>query len=352
MSDDTSLEEAFRAGLQRRADDADTSVDLLGPVRRDARAQRRRRFTVASGAGLVAAALVTGFVVQHASDGPDAPDGATVLDNDEPLPTAWRLEAWHGLQVEVPADWAWGSAPLESNGETLRCGGPDSDTPYVGRPVFASDACEMAKYLQPNAPYVWLGAPVEVGTVDVGNGLVQTTVEVEGTTLTVAARSQNLVDHVIASAQPTAGCKPTLPKAPTVTFMLIEGLADPQSARVCAYAPREERVESGPYDLVYATELDTAHATAFHAGAYDGGLESTSEFCATSTGERVLITVSGRDPMAGGSSVVTQDLVVDPGCREVSGSPGMISPLGNAGMSAWTVDGLPVTLYGLIGPQG
>ena len=44
--------------------------------------------------------------------------------------------------------------------------------------------------------------------------------------------------------------------------------------------------------------------------------------------------------------------VVDPACREVSGSPGMVSPLSEAGMDAWAQGGLPVTLYGLIGPMG
>lgn len=349
MSDDTSLEETFRAGLQRKADDADTTGDLLGPARVAARGRQRRRLLVTGAVGLAAAALVTAVVLQD-TDGPDGPDGTTVLDNDEPLPTEWRLEAWHGLQVEVPADWAWGSAPVESVGESLRCGGPDGDEPYVGRPVMASDLCVMSKFFEPNAPYVWLGAAVEPGTVDVGNGLVQTTVEVEGTTLTVAARSQNLIDHVIESAQPVAACKASLPKAPTVEFMLMEGLADPQSALVCAYAPRDT---ASLYDLVYATELDTAQATAFHANAYDGGFESSPEFCGTSTGERVVVTVTGRDPMGGGgASTLAQDLVVDPGCREVSGSPGMVSPLSDDGMDAWAVDGLPVTLYGLIGPMG
>ena len=32
MSDETDLEDEFRAGLQRRADDVDTTVDLLGPA--------------------------------------------------------------------------------------------------------------------------------------------------------------------------------------------------------------------------------------------------------------------------------------------------------------------------------
>jgi hypothetical protein len=350
MSDDTSLEDAFRSGLQRRAEAADTAVDLLGPARSGARARRRRRFAVTGAVGLAAAALVTAVVVQNAG-GPDGPDGTTVLDSVEPLPTEWRTEAWHTIQVEVPADWAWGSAPVESGGESLRCGGPDEDVPYVGRPVMASDVCAMAKHLEPTAPYVWLGADVEPGTVEVGNGLVQTTVEVEGTRLTVATRDPRLTDLVIRSAVPTRACRPQLDRAPTVETMLIEGLAEPRSALVCAYAPREERDESGPYDLVYLAELDAAGAAAFHAAAYDGGTESSPRFCASSTGERVLVTVNGVDPMGGGFEV-SQDLVVDPGCREVQGSPGMVSPLGDAGMDAWAVGGLPVTLYGLIGPMG
>ena len=53
-----------------------------------------------------------------------------------------------------------------------------------------------------------------------------------------------------------------------------------------------------------------------------------------------------------GSSDVTQATVVDPFCHEVSGSPGMVTPLSDEGMDAWAQDGLPVTLYGLIGPMG
>ena len=43
MSDETRLEDEFRAGLQRRADDVDTTVDLLGPATTAVRRGRRRR---------------------------------------------------------------------------------------------------------------------------------------------------------------------------------------------------------------------------------------------------------------------------------------------------------------------
>ena len=58
----------------------------------------------------------------------------------EPLPTEWRTEAWHGLQVEVPADWAWGGCAdrrlRDGRHSRLTDGAVDCETtPYVGRPV-------------------------------------------------------------------------------------------------------------------------------------------------------------------------------------------------------------------------
>jgi hypothetical protein len=347
MSDeDTGLEEAFRAGLEHRAAEVDTSVDVLAPALTAARAQRRRRRVAGGAAGLAAAVLVTAVVVQN-TGGADGPDGVTVLDDQEPLPTRWRVEAWHGLQVEVPADWAWGSAPLESAGEMLRCGGPDDPQPYVGRPVMASDVCMMMKHFEPTQPYVWLGADEEPGTKDVGHGLVQKTVEVQGTTLTVAARSQGLIDHVIDSAAPVSTCRASLDEAPEVESMLTEGLRDPSSARVCAYR-REEGAST--WELVYATTLDAAQATTYHSQVYDRGREWAPDFCDTYVAERVLVTIVGDDPY--GNTEVTQDTVVDPQCGEVSGSPGMVSPLSAKGMRAWSQNGAQVSLYGLIGPMG
>ena len=53
MSDETSLEDEFRAGLQRRADDVDTTVDLLArPGRRSRTRSPPRRGSPAPSAWL------------------------------------------------------------------------------------------------------------------------------------------------------------------------------------------------------------------------------------------------------------------------------------------------------------
>lgn len=354
MSDETRLEEAFRAGLQHRADDVDTTVDLLGPATSAARGQRRRRYALTGAVGLAAAALVTALVVQNAG-GRDGPDGAQVVDRDqsEPLPTEWRTETWHGLQVEVPADWAWGGAPDACGvGPVLGApygerGGVDHETtPYVGRPVSNTDDCGNVDQA-PQADSVWLGPDWPVGVEELPDGYVRTTVDVDGTRLSVTTDSPALSQHVLASARRAEVCEPILDSAPTVESMLTEGLRNPTSAEVCAYR-REPGAAS--WDLVYATRLGEQDATTYHAQVYDGGFESAPDFCGGGQDERVLITVTGDDPY--GSTDVSQATVVDPACREVQGSPGMVTPLSEAGMKSWSQNGLQVTLYGLIGPMG
>ncbi|GAB3258989.1 hypothetical protein [Nocardioides dilutus] len=364
MTDDTRLEDAFRVGLQRHADGVDTNVDLLGPARSAARGRRRRTW-VAGSVGLAAAALVTAVVVQDAG-GPDGRDDSQVVDREpsDPLPTEWRSEVWHGVQVEVPANWGWGTAPISMSFDPrsrLLCGGPggmvradgkrlvnpEEGTPWVGRPVMLSDLCLGEPYPEPKAPYVWLGATLPAGTADVGNGFTQETVEVNGTTLTVATDDPALRRLILDSAGSPDGCEASLGAAPVVDSMLMEGLRNPSSAQVCAYR-REEGAST--FDLVYATTLDDEAAADYHAQVYDGGFESSPEFCGRGGDERVLITITGEDPY--GADEVTQATVVDPECREVQGSPGMVSPLSDAGMAAWSRNGVQAVLRAFIGVLG
>jgi hypothetical protein len=365
MSDETRLEDAFRAGLQRRAEDVDTNIDLLGPATKAARGRRRRTW-VAGSVGLAAAALVTAVVVQNVGTDTDQDAvGRPEADRPgEPLPTEWRTETWRGVQVEVPADWGWGTAPTTMSFDpqtALLCGGPGAlvgadgghqvnpvrDEPWVGRPVMASDDCLAPPYPAPEAPYVWLGAALEPGSVDVGAGYTQETIEVDGTTLTVATADRALRQRILDSATPIEACAAALEDAPVVDSMLTEGLREPSSAQVCAYR-REQGARS--WDLVYATTLGEEDAATYHAEVYDGGFESSPEFCGEGADERVLITITGDDPYGG--SEVSQATVVDPACREVQGSPGMVTPLSEAGMEVWSQNGLKVTLHALIGPMG
>ena len=368
MSDDAGLEELFRSGLQRHADDARTDVDLLGPARAAAATRRRRRWAVTGGVGLAAAVLVASVVVQDPS-APGRPDGHApqVVDEgpQEPLPDRWRTETWHGMSVEVPADWGWGVAPttMSSGGDEQHlCGGPGAlvdstgrdlvnpvDTqPWVGRPNMASDLCVRSSVPDAKAAYAWLGAAIEPGTVDAGNGYTQETVEVAGTTLTVGTRDPGLRARIISSAGPAdPACAASLLTAPEVRSMLTEGLRDPSSALVCAY-----RLERGAatWDLVYATTLGAEDAAAYHSQVYDGGREWSPDFCESTLDERVLVTIVGADPY--GDSELTQDTVVDPRCGEVSGSPGMVSPLSPAGMKAWSRNGAQASLNSFNGWLG
>ncbi len=69
-----------------------------------------------------------------------------------------------------------------------RSGGPVRDertVPYVGRPIVLTDVCQIYPFIgpdtdPPSVPSVWLGADVEVGSDDLGDGWVRETVEACG----------------------------------------------------------------------------------------------------------------------------------------------------------------------------
>ena len=111
---------------------------------------------------VVAVAGVTAVV--QSGDGPGPSDDHTATEPTFAPVTEWRPESWHGLTVDVPADWGWGTAPIKLAGDEqqLLCGGPGENAgPWVGRPIMLSDACQGAPFQQPEASYVWLGAEVE-----------------------------------------------------------------------------------------------------------------------------------------------------------------------------------------------
>jgi hypothetical protein len=179
----------------------------------------------------------------------------------------------------------------------------------------ASDACTGVDDTTPSAPYVWFDV-LPVGGRELGDDYFEYTVGVGATTVTIVTDDSALLNRIVDSVRPVEGCRKRLPTAPLVDSMLVEGLRDPHSAEVCAYRPAED----GSYDLVYATTLGEREAATYHAQVYDGGLESAPEFCGEGVGERVVVTITGDDPYGGDE--ISQETVVDPGCREVQGSPG------------------------------
>jgi hypothetical protein len=362
MTDDLSdndLERTFREGLRQAADRTEVGVPLVARAHAGARTRRRRRWAVVGTVAAVVAVSGTAFAVRSGDGSDRRPTDHAVTEPTTAAPvTAWRAESWHGLTVDVPADWGWGTAPTEMSfdrGTPLLCGGPGAmvrpdgtkdvnpkpNTAWVGRPVMLSDACTGQPFPTPEAPYVWLGADIEPGTVYVGNDYVQETVEAFGTTVTVASQDGAVREHVLGSARATSDCASHLDAPPTVLGILTEGLDPVHSAQVCAYQKAEAR-----YDLVYAITLDEATAQELYSHGVGRGKAS----CDGGADEYVGVTFSGKDRM--GTAELTQDWVVDPGCQAMSIGGDVWTPLTDEGMALWSRNGVQAVLRAFIGILG
>jgi hypothetical protein len=262
-----------------------------------------------------------------------------------PTAAAVRTEAWHDLAVDVPADWGWGSAPagLGPGGASL-CGGPGptSERPYVGRPIATSDVCFAVDQLGiPSAPYVWLGSPVEPGTIDLGSGWVQQTVAAQGTTLTVGADDPALRRAVLESAREVTDCPGGLSTVPNDLPMPTEGIDSVDSALLCAYAR-----ENGVWRLTYAQTLPAAEGQVLKDALF-AGQRRHPELC-TSPAQFVVATFTGTGPY--GDAGLRLGALVDPSCRTTTG--GATAPLPQAVLEIWRKTGLGFVLSELIGPMG
>jgi hypothetical protein len=140
---------------------------------------------------------------------------------------------------------------LTADGQRLR--NNQVQVGYVGRPIALTDVCEMYKHhtLEPQTvPYVWLGADVEVGSFDLGDGFVQETVEVNGSTLTVGTNDPALRRRIIDSARGGEMCLSEVEVRGSIEQdgPLAEDL-EPTSMTVCAY--RTQGI-AGNATLIYA----------------------------------------------------------------------------------------------------
>jgi hypothetical protein len=357
MTDDE-VEQLVRRGLARRAAEADVSPAVVARVRPRVSQRRRAGFAVLAAAAGVAAVAVTAAVVDVARDDGGSSPGPADGAHGEPAPTSWRTEYWRDLQVEVPADWGWGSAP--AGDDLLWCGGPgaevevsgrrpaepDPSVPYVGRPIAQTDMCQAeAADRTPTAPYVWLGVSLEPGTVDLGDGYVRETREVNGSTVSVATQDPALRERILDSATGGETCFSELDEPPAVESTLTEGMGRASSMQVCAY----RRMDDDGWDLVYATDLGAGAAESFASAVRSADV--TNPPCERRPAEEyVVLGVTGDDPY--GDAPVTQDYVVDLGCPAVEFAPGKRASLTPALVEPWAVGGIPAVLVGPTGGKG
>ena len=364
--DDRELERLMKEGLERRADAVDEST--VGELVASARMGSARRSWRATAVVGLAAASVAGIAFATVALNDDdttlertPPSDRTAVD---PVPQDWRLEAWHGVTVRVPADWAWGGAPMrnhidpEAGGDDrlLACGtagyvgadgkrllNGDDSLPYVGRPVYMTDVCQIVGLREeppPAAPYVWLGSPIKVGTVDLGGGYTQETIEVAGETVTVATGDVSLRAQILSTAKPAptgdTDCPTSFSGRPEIVAVPREGIEDPVAITVCAY---QREGDDGPVSLHYSTRVGETAARAFKAAVSSPA--GADPGCASPEWEWVLLKVEG----AGG---VRQDHLVHfgecPGIELIPGGP----PVGltDETVAPWAVDGIPAYVTG------
>jgi hypothetical protein len=373
--DEHELEQVMRDGLQRRAEDADTTAPVVERARAARRRRRGRRAAVVLAAASVVAVVAAGAVL--AGDDPEA-GGSDRVAQPGPLPTEWRTEYWRDLKVDVPADWGYGGAPMDLGAsDTLACSatamvGADGtrlkrDDPtrgYVGRPIALTDVCQKYPFIgpdaaPPDAPYVWLGAAgVGLGTENLGDGWEQETVEVNGSRLTVATDDPALRERILASAGGGETCMSDVDvEAQSDAFPRYEvgNPNDVASMTVCAYQAEEgEDATAGrTAHLTYATTVDEDAAREYLRAMALG--QPGRDLCPTANYDQFEWVVLELNDDGGGT--IRRDVVhlacvagVDVHASTLQGLA--LVRLTQDMARPWTVAGIPAVVYGPTGGKG
>jgi hypothetical protein len=361
--DERELEQVVRAGLERRSAEADVTAPVVARVRAEVGRRRRTRWGV--GAAAAAVVLVVGgvAVATRGGDGgakePPAVDRST-SDVQPAEVTGMRTEYWGAVAVDVPADWGYGGAPVESGGDVVACYpeamvGPDGsrlrpgERGWVGRPIVATDVCASYPWIEhspleePAEPYVWLGAEVGPGVVEYANGVVQETVEVEGVTVTVASDDAALRERILASARRNKeeACDPSYAFVPRAVDLIIAGREGAPYAWVCAY----RRMDGGRFALSYADEVDPSAAeVALEAQSAAPDQEADCDYDPFEF--VVLVTGNPGDRLS--------RTVYETGCAggTVHLGGGVTKQMVAAGVEPWAHNGIPAVVYGPTGGKG
>jgi hypothetical protein len=366
------IEQVLRDDLERHAAAADVTPPVADRARADVARRRRTRWGAVGAAAAVV--LVVGGVAVATRGGSD--DARTPPTVNEPSTTDgapgshdWRTEYWGGVAVDVPAEWGYGGAPIAyegggvsdvsacypeamvaADGRRLRQSG---DRGWVGRPIAVTDVCagypwiENSPQEEPAAPYVWLGAAVEPGVVEYGNGVVEETIEVDGVTVTAGTADASLRARILASARTGDLCAATAPTIPGgQTAMTREGRGELLSAKVCAY---HREGSGGDYLLSYASVIDNADAEAAFAAAEDS-LHLTS-ICDAADGFEFIVLRATYDDLGGGN--IQRSAVYDMGCQgSIKLGSGDIRDLTPEAVAPWADNGIPAVVYGPTGGKG
>ena len=207
---------------------------------------------------LLAATLLSGC-----GGGPSGGDTQITVEPRLPGPT--RTESYRGVEITVPASWGWAAAPVDQGGDLATCadpgawppsGEPAEGIPYVGRPTWTSDVCQAWQESEPDAPYAWLGVPLESGRRTYGDWTVETKV-LHGVPVTVASKQEMQRLAILDSARvadiDSNGC----PQGPGTTRPgSREGTGKPAHLSVCVY----KATGRGPVELFASARVGATRA--------------------------------------------------------------------------------------------
>jgi len=373
--DERELEQLMREGLQRRAEDVDTSVPVVDRARAARRRRRGGRAAIVLAAASVIAVAATGVVLAGNEPNEGSSDR---VGEPGPMPTEWRTEYWHDMKVDVPADWGYGGAPMDFgvrdtvacyatamvSAEGKRLKRHDPSLPYVGRPIALTDVCQKYPFIGPDAgppeaPYVWLGAAaVGLGTENLGDGWEQETIEVNGSRLTVATDDPALRERILASAEGGETCMSDVDtQAESDAFpRYVRGNPDDvASMTVCAYQAEEgEDVTSGQTaELTYATTVDKVAAREYLEAMALG--EPGRDLCPTANYDQfewVVLDLNDADGRTIRRDVVHLACVAGIDVHGSSLTSSNLVRLTPDIARPWAVGGIPAVVYGPTGGKG
>jgi hypothetical protein len=244
---------------------------------------------------LAVAGVLVAVLWRGGTESPGSPPAGSVTD----LPAGWRWEAYGGIEVQVPADWGYGTTNTPPCG---RNGGKHQ--PYIGRPGAVSlIKCSgpPVPALDVRAPYLWFGTtgPDAVHTYD--GGWVAETRTVGATTFTVFSDDPALRARILGSARPATGTKDTDCPADHPARKNPDARPDSrkpgltgtlESITICRYSV-EGRHVSGPAMLSTSrlTGAETAAAASAILAAPEGTGPDSPENCAAdfAHGDELLV---------------------------------------------------------------
>jgi DNA-directed RNA polymerase specialized sigma24 family protein len=267
-------------------------------------------------------------------------------------PADWRYESYDGVQVQVPATWGYGGAPMQADflhGRLAACGANQasvlssadtatyvtSATPFVGRPSKMTDACVPwgSDGSTPTGTAVWFASPLPVGVKSVG-AVVAETRAIGGQHVTVFAGQSALRRQILGTAEvldvDANGCPTRAVQVPAAG----PASSRPSSLSVCVYSQ-----DTGTSALLWSGRLDADTAQTYADAVRHAG-HSGPACSSVPTGRWVALGLHG--------DTGTRWDVVDLRCGAIE-RPGGTVLLTPATVRDWAKDG--VTAYA-VAPAG